>query len=52
MPEEESFELSFRPVVHSVGQQLHGEGVHSEEVAHKHHSLYVLGNERKKLWEF
>lgn len=42
MAEKESFELSFGPVVHGVGQQLHGEGVHSQEVAHKDHFFYVL----------
>lgn len=42
MTQKESFELSFGPVVHGVGQQLHGEGVHSEEVAYKHHFLNVL----------
>lgn len=48
--EEECLELSFRPVVHGIGQQLHGESVHSEEVAHKHHSLYVLNDEREWGW--
>lgn len=28
MLQEECFELAFGPVVHGVGQQLHGEGVH------------------------
>lgn len=47
--QEQSLELSLGPVVHGVGQQLHGDGVDSQEVAHKHDSLNVLDRERKHI---
>lgn len=41
--QEERFELTFGPVVHGVGQQLHGQRVDTQEVAHKNHTLDILG---------
>ena len=42
MPKEECFLLAFGPVVYGIGQELHGERVHPEEVTHKHNPLDVL----------
>lgn len=47
--QEESFELTFGPIIHGIGQQLHGERVHSQEVPNKHHSLDVLNGKRIEL---
>lgn len=48
MAQEQGLELSLGPVVHCVGQQLHGDGVDSQEVAHKHDSLNVLDRGKKR----
>lgn len=49
MAQEERLQLAFGPVVHGVGQQLHGEGVDPEEVPHKHHPLYALGRKDQQI---
>lgn len=46
--EEECLELAFGPVVHGISQQLHGEGVHSQEVPNKQHTLNVLYKKQKQ----
>ena len=37
MPEEDGLQLALAPVIDGVGQQLHGDGVDTQEVAYEHH---------------
>lgn len=50
MAQKQSLELSLGPVIHGVGQQLHRDGVDSQEVAHKHDPLYVLVEKENTLF--
>lgn len=46
--EEEGLVLTLGPVLHGVGQHLHGHVVPTQVVAHKHHSLHSLQQEEKE----
>lgn len=48
MFQEESFQLSLRPVVQGVRQKPHGDRIDPQEVANKNHSIDVLRVRRKK----
>ena len=47
--EEESLDLSLGPVLHGVGQHLHGHLVPTQIVAHKYHPLHPLCTEKKSV---
>lgn len=48
--QEQCFQLSLRPVVQSIGQKLHGDGVDPEEIANEDDPVDVLQAWRKR-WE-
>ena len=51
MSEEEGLVLTLGPVLHGIGQHLHGHVVPTQVVAHKHHSLYSLQQEEEEKEE-
>ena len=48
MLQKQGFERTLGPKIHGVGKQLHGDSVHPQKIAHKHHSLDFL---KQQTWQ-